>query len=205
MNVKVALGLLLALFLAACGGGIAPPNLPADYTLSTGDRVALGLPPTWVAVRPTVEDFRAVADHLRLGNPALADHVEEMGRAIEADTLRWAAYHPDAITSANVTAQRISPLESLQRHADANRVGLGKAGYQILEESSVTLGGRRYARTEAVINLQNADGSPRRMMLLQYTTLVGDTAYSISFGTSSYRYPVFEHEFDQIAATFHTP
>ena len=57
--------LVALLLLAACGGGVAPPDdLPPGYTITRGNRVGLALPDAWVAMQPTVEDYREMVERV---------------------------------------------------------------------------------------------------------------------------------------------
>lgn len=197
--------LLLVMLLAACGGKVdAPQSFPAGYTVAKGNEVALALPADWVAVPVSRQDFVQMANKFRDTNPALAQRMDDMAAELDEDTLRLAAFHDNGTTNVNIAAQGVSLFESLDNHAAANRRGLENVGYEILTTDEVSLNGQNAARTTAQIRLNTGNDTSLTMMLVQYTLIVGSTAYSISFGTPSYQYDEFENEFQEIANTFHT-
>src|SRR5690606_9784140 len=134
--------LLMLLLLAACGGGVdAPDQLPPNYTIHTGDRVALALPHGWTVIPPNREDFARTADHLRETNPALATQIDAMAAEIQDDTLRFYANHQAAAATVNITAERVPPFARLASHAAANRAGLENFGYEIVTSGETMLNG----------------------------------------------------------------
>lgn len=205
---SIALWVLAATALVACGGGdLAPPSantLPSDFVLVEGDRVGMAVPEDWTVIDPTADDFGTVAGNVAANNPAMANRLNDMADNIDDDTLRLAAYHPDGFTSVNITAQSIPFVETTEGHASRNRRGLQALGYVILETDTVTINGAEAAQTLAEIEITNPDGAPLQVRLLQYTVLLGSRAYSLSFGAARFDYNAMRPIFEQIAETFFT-
>lgn len=203
---RKALFLLILFFLAACRGGIDPPkNIPSGYTVAQGDRVALALPPGWTAVPVSPEDFVQLGKDLEQTNPILAARMDEMSEAIKDDTLRFWANHDTQPVTVNIAAESIPVFDTLENHAQANRTGLEKAGFQILDTGTVKINGKKAAYTRAQYMLA-VDANSGRMtwVVIQYTMIDSGTAYSISFGTPDYLLGEFLPVFEDIVNTFHT-
>gem|GEM_PF-5768569 len=198
--------LLYSIVLGACSSSIDPPaNIPADYTLQEGDGVAVAAPADWVSFVPTDEDYQAVADTLRnTGNDMLANRIDNMAQDLADGTFLIAAFHDDGITSFNITSESVPPFINTARQATDNRRGLEDFGYTLLEDTAVEINGNTFERSEFEITLSQSNGSTLTMVLLQYTIVTGNRAYSVSFGTPRYSYADFEPDFEQIIRTFHT-
>lgn len=200
---SIALG-FLCLFLAACGSTLeSPENLPNGYTVYTGDRVGLALPADWTFTPVSAEDFKAGADKIRATNPTLAERMDEMAQEIQKDTLRfWANHNTDSVT-VNIAAESVPFFETVENHAQANRNGLEKFGYTILETDTTELNGKKAAYTQAIIEVNVSDSQSLNWVLIQYTLLDDGTAYSLSFGVPHLLLAEYEPIFEDIANTFH--
>ena len=197
--------IVLLVLLAACGGGVdAPDDLPQGYSLVRGDHVGLALPPEWVAMQPTAEDYRAMVERVSQNNVPMSARLQDLAAAIDDDTLRLAAFHEDGYTNLNIAAQGAVPLEGVADRAAANRRGLENVGYRIVETDTVEINGKEAARTLARIQIVTSGGDLLDWTLLQYTLIAGGQAYSISFGTPRVYYAEHWAEFERIASTFHT-
>lgn len=195
----------LCLFLVSCGGGIDPPkNVPPDYSLHEGNKVALALPSAWTSTPVSAEDFVKMAEKFRNTNPELAARMEEMSKEIKTDTLRfWANHNTDPVT-VNIAVENVPVFDKLENHAQANREGLEETGFEILETDTTELNGKKAAYTKAVISVKVDDTNRLNWMLIQYTLLDGGKAYSVSFGAPQYLIDQYEPIFAEIADTFHT-
>ncbi|MFP4321857.1 MAG: hypothetical protein ACLFTK_05325 [Anaerolineales bacterium] len=197
-------GLLLAL-LAACSGGVAPPEtIPAGYTVFEGDGVGLGLPPGWQGMRPTADDFRAIASNIAQNNPNMSARLAAMSEDVDDDTVRLIATGPEPLISVNITTEAVPPFWNANAQASQNRDGLQDIGYEIIETGETTLNGQAAALTQAEIAIRQTDGGRVRMRIVQYTLVVGARAYSITFGAPSAWLDDYRAEFQQLAETFHT-
>jgi len=195
----------LITILAACSSGVdKPDNMPSGYTVAQGKEVALALPAEWTAVPVTGADFQRTADQLGAANPAMAERLQSMAAAIDDDTMRFAAFHEDGITNVNITAEKVPALQSVEEQASATTRGLEQLGYTLLASQEIQINGEEAIRSDFRITLNRGNSSAITMMLVQYTLVTGSTTYSISFGTSDYRYGEMLDEFSSIVSTFHT-
>ena len=205
---NICFAILMVVFtmlLTACDSGVdKPDNIPAGYKVAEGNGVALALPAGWTVMPVSVADFQRTAAELAQSNPGMAARLEEMSSAIQQDTLRLAAYHEDGLTNVNITVEKVPGIQTTKAQAAATNDGLTELGYTLISSEEVQVNGEDAIRSDLQITLSRGDGSYITMRLVQFTLVVGSTAYSISFGTPDYRYAEMSDELTSIVSTFYT-